>query len=357
MVSDGGNDSRSDRPGATAFWWRLTDNAFRHLVWFFIPILVFAGVGVVQASKALELYQSSGVLSASSNPLVPDQQVAGSGPQYWETVASATSRTINEQLRTDKFLLDVATAAGLGDAVASGALDLEIVRSSVYSFADGTSLVQIRATWADPDTAFALAQSTIDTYQQFLADTVASNSSEAVKFYTEQLVQYNEEVTVAEAALVDYVDSLPSDRDPRLSETLQIQRLTDSVQAAESKVASTESDIEQAKLVVAQSTSEAGRSLRVIDAPKVPTSPESTLIDQVMTVVAFLILGVLAAIAALLLSTVLDRSVSSVSDLVGINGVTLVATVPAVRHLAGARGSKPVPRGRSGRRTPGPVGA
>lgn len=329
MATDGGDQVQHQSRAASAFWWRLTDNAFRHLVWFLVPVLLFAALGLMQASKALQLYESAGVLSASSNPLVPDQIIPGGGAQYWESTAAAASRTINEQLRTDKFMEDVAANAGLGEVVASGFLELDIVRSSVWSFADGTSLVQVHATWADPQTAHALVQATIVTYQAFLGETVASDSSEAVAFYTGQLDQYQAEVERSEQALVEYVSRIPDDGDPSLAESLQIQRLTDDVRAAEGKVAGAQDEIEGAQLVVAQSKSEAGRSLTVIDAPRIPGSPESTLVNQAMTVVAYLLLGVVIAIGALLVSTVLDQSVSSPSDVL-IDGVALVATVPVV---------------------------
>ena len=330
MDNDGGRYSKDARARALAFWWRLTDNAFRRLVWYSLPVLLITGIGVLQASKTLELYSSSGVLSATSNPLVPDQPIAGTSAQYWETTAAATSRTINEQLRTDRFIERVAQEAGLGDAVENGLVTLDIVRSSIYSYDDGTSLVNVGATWDSPDTAYQLVLSAIQTYQDYLAETVASDSSEAVTFYTGQLDQYRADAQVAETELVSYLDGLSSDGDPTLSESLQIQRLTDAVSAAERKVSDTEQNIEEAQLIVAQSMSEAGRSLTMIDAPQLPTSPESTLMEQAMTVISYALLGVIVAVAALLVSTVLDNSVASTSDLVG-PGIAFVATVPTLR--------------------------
>lgn len=334
MATDGGEDGRSSARVASAFWWRLTDNAFRHLIWFLIPPLALAALGVLQASKTLQLYEASGVLSASSNPLVPDQVAPGAPAQFFESTADAASRTINEQLRTDKFLEEVAESAGLGEAVSSGFLDLDVVRSSVWSTPDGTSLVQVRATWADPQTAFALVQSTIDTYQDFLAEAVASDASEAVAFYNEQLARYRSDVEAAEQELISFVAQLPVEGEPSVAESFQLQRLTDALSAAESKVVVAENEIESAELTVAQSRSEAGRSLTVVDAPKLPTSPESTLVAQAMTVIAYMLLGVVIAVAALLISTVIDQSVSSTSDLL-VDGVAFVATVPAIRsaHL------------------------
>lgn len=327
MVNDGG-DARSRKPASRAFWWKLTDNAFRRLPWLLLPVIVLGGIGFVQAGRTLDLYESNGVLSATSNPLIPETDVASTGQSYWETTAEATSRTINERLSTDAFMEEVAIGAGLEQDLETGVVELDIVRSSVWSYADGTSLVQIRASWDDPQIAFALADSTITTYQQFIADTVASDSSEAIDFYTTQLEDYQLEVQRAEDNLVEYVDGIPGTRDPTLAESLQIERLTDAVRVAEDKVAATEDEIERARLTAAQARSEAGRALTVIDPPQVPTSPESTLLSKVLAVVSYVLLGAVVAIGILLVTTVLDHSVSTASDLMAVDGVDLVATVP-----------------------------
>src|SRR3954454_8442276 len=104
--STAGQSGQSAR--AHAYWFRLSDNLFRRLGWFLLPVVIMTLFGFMQANKTLELYQSTGTLGASTNPLVPSQQISGVSANFWETPAGMQSRIINEQLRTDSFLTTVA---------------------------------------------------------------------------------------------------------------------------------------------------------------------------------------------------------------------------------------------------------
>lgn len=316
---------------AAAFWWRLLDNLFRRIVWFLLPVLALTAVGVMQAGKTLELFESSGTMSATSNPLVPDQQTTVTGAQFWETPAEATSRTINEQLRTDAFLLDVATRAGVAEAVEANVITLEVVRESVWAVDDGNSLVKVNATWADPTTAFALANGVIDTYFDFVASTVASDATEAEAFYMEQQPIYETRLAQAQADLDAFVASVTApgaDEQVQVVTDLQLSRLTAAVAAAETELAELETNIENAQLEVTLSRSEAGRSLTVIDAPAVPSNPESTIVQRAATVISFGLLGAVISLAILLLTTMFDKSVVSPADLAELKYVGSITVVP-----------------------------
>jgi hypothetical protein len=105
------------RSGGAAFWFRLTDNLFRRLGWWLLPVVGFTALGFVQAGNTIDQYRSSATLSAAENPLVGSPVVGAASAQWWETPAAATSRIINEQLRTDSFISTVAESAGLADAI------------------------------------------------------------------------------------------------------------------------------------------------------------------------------------------------------------------------------------------------
>src|SRR5688572_12866476 len=89
---------------ASVFWWRLTDNLFRRLVLFLLPVVAMTMLGFLQASKTVPLYHAAGTLSTSTNPLIPDQGLNGVNPQFWESPAAALSRRLNERLGTNNFL-------------------------------------------------------------------------------------------------------------------------------------------------------------------------------------------------------------------------------------------------------------
>jgi hypothetical protein len=318
-----------------AFWWRLGDNFFRRWWLFLVPVIAMGALGVMQARSTLELYRTTATLSVSTNPLLPDQPVRGAEVGLWETLAGATSRTVNERLGTDAFLGDVAEKAGLGDAIESGLLGLDVVRASVWASTSGDSLVRVNATWADPRTAHDLVVATIDEYRRFLGETVASAATSAEQFWSERLVQLEADRDEAEDALVRYISDLPvlePGTDYPVTVQVEVNRLSGRLEALEAEVSDVEEQIDTAVLTRTQQTASAGESFSVIDPPVVPTAPESTFVRQAMSVVSFVLMGVVIAIAALVATTVLDRTISSPLELMAIPAIAQVVTVPAGRR-------------------------
>ena len=317
-----------------AFWWRLADNFFRRALWFALPVVAMTVVGVLQALNTTEVFRSSATMSVSDNPLLPEVAISGADARLWETPADATSRIISERLGTNAFITSVAQRAGLSEALESGALDLEVVRENVWSTADGDSILSIKATWADAETSYALVAATITEYERFLTETVASAASEAQAFWSARLTSLEEERLAAEDELAEYLADLPvlpDGVDPPVDVQLQLERLSDNLAAIETEIRSTDSRLDDAVLQQTQQTTEAGRSFTVIDEPEVPGSPESTLVQQAMLVIAFALMGAVISIAALLVTTALDQSIASVADLHSIPGVAQIVTVPPLR--------------------------
>src|SRR3954471_17218033 len=106
-------------PGsAKRFWFRFLDGFFRRWPLFVLPLLLIIAVGVYQATKVSAKYQSTGSMNVASNPLLDSVTDArGTDVAYYETPAAATTRSINELLRTDQFINTVAKSAGLETAV------------------------------------------------------------------------------------------------------------------------------------------------------------------------------------------------------------------------------------------------
>jgi hypothetical protein len=358
VLSESSAGSPQPAAGGKAFWWRLTDNLFRRLGWFLVPVILMTAFGFVQANNTLELFHSSGTLRTLSNPLVPDAQINGVAADYWETPADAMANSINEQLSIDGFLTAIAQRADLKSQIDNGVLDPEVIRASIWASADGESILSVHAQWDDPAVSHALATATIAEFQNFLTETAASQSTNAEAHYRAQLTRLESEHDEAKAALGEYVDSLGlSSNDLPYDAEVQLNELSDEVTALRTKIAAVETSLDEATLARTQESSEATRSIRVVDQPEVPTAPESNVVQRISLVISFMLLGIVIASAALLVTTVLDHSVSSTADLLTIGGISLVATVPTVRigdrdhRRLGGRG----PRRRRG--TPATTGA
>jgi capsular polysaccharide biosynthesis protein len=343
VLSESTAGESQQRSHGAAFRWRLTDNLFRRLGWYLLPIVIMTVIGVVQAGNTLQLFRSTGTLAASENPLVPDSPNSAATAQFFETPAGSTSRIINERLQTDTFLGAIADRAGLGDALETGLLQLDVIRASVYAYEEGDAILSVTASWADPQTSFELANATIVEYQTFLAQTIAGDAAAAVDFYELQLADLLVEREQAVEDLIAYVGQLPPLREGEerpINVEIEIDLLRDTVRAIDTEIASTEESIDSAQLAVAQQTTAAGKSFTIIDPPTVPNAPESTLMRRITLIVSFFVLGVVIAAAAVLVATVLDSSVASAADLLALQGVHLVATAPTVR-FALATGEPP----------------
>jgi hypothetical protein len=331
--------------GRHTFWWRLTDNFFRRLGWFVLPIVALTLVGVLQAGKTLDLYVASGTLSASPNPFLPEP-TSGVDVQFWETSASATSRVINERLDTNSFLTRVAETAGLGELLDNGFLELAVVRSSVWADPDGDSILSVHAEWDDPQVAYELVKATIAEYKEFLSATAASDFAEAETFWTAELKNRQEVLASAEDDLATFLDTLPDDspdQDLPAASQLAWDRVVAKVEVAQEAVDAAQAEIDNARLQQTQQISQAGRTLSVVDEPTVPDAPQSTLMSRVMTVASWVMLGVVIAAAALVVTTVLDHTVSTPADLLAIDGISLVATVPLVQVTTNRAATRPGP--------------
>jgi capsular polysaccharide biosynthesis protein len=306
-------------------------------------------LGFFQASKTGQLFQSSGTLSASTNPLVPDPSIDGINSQFWESPAQATSRSLNERLGTENFMQAIVDEAGLSESVDAGLLDIAYVRQHIWATANGDSILAVHAQWDDPQTSYDLANATIAQFQDFLEATASSKASAAEEYWTARLARLEEQRAGAEQALTTYVESLPeldADQDYPVPVQVQLEALRDSVSSLQEKISGAEEKIDEAVLLRTQESSEASESITIIDAPQVPGAPVSTVMKRIMLVMSFMMLGFVIAFAALLVTTVLDHSVSSPADLLAIAEIPLVATIPPVKFGQFGNGKHRRSRGR-----------
>jgi uncharacterized protein involved in exopolysaccharide biosynthesis len=225
----------------------------------------------------------------------------------------------------------------------------------VSTSASGSSLLSVDATWGDAVTAYQLVNGVIDTYLEYLADTVASQSSEAVAFYEGIRDGALEDRATLQDELERYLNTLPaieSERDRPIAVQLRIDELTGQIDDADERVAEAERRIDEADLSVLQSRSNAGRSVQVVDEPTVPTAPQAALPQRVMAVGGSFIIGSMITVAALLFVTVLDRTVSAPEDLTSLPAISLVVLVPPDGRTRGRRrrGGKKSKRRRTKRR-------
>jgi hypothetical protein len=331
--------SRSDRSQASGrrFWYRVAETFFRRWPMFLLPLVVLIGLGVVQATRVTAQYRSVGVLNVASNPLLSDvSPLGGTGATGFETPSAATTRQINELLRTEVFVRTVAEHAGLKGALDAKLVTIAQIRARVGASSTGTRLLSVSATWPDATTAAQLVTSTIAQYTDHVLQVEIKQSSEAETFWTGLVSGYQKELDAAQAALQAYVVANPP---PRIGErpaeqTLAMQAMAGLIDAAQTKLTTAETKIEEAKLATQQARSQTGDSLQLVDPPEVPSAPQSIHRRQAMAVAVYMFLGLFVVVAMLILSSLLDRAVRSAEDIDLATGLPVVATVPSIAALS-----------------------
>lgn len=319
---------------------RLVDGFFRRWLLYALPVAMFVAIGFYAAGNITADYASYARLSATSNPYLEQPAIRGTEIAFYESPGDGTARLINEQLRTDAFIDEIASRADLTDAIDTGGITRVDIRNQVGASGAGQNTLQVSARWADPDTAYRLVDATIQGYTEYLARTAAADSLEAVEFWTEQMEEATGEVQAAEDALASYVARLPPDPENQSRPTeqvLEIERLNASIDRALEAERDAQNAVDEARLTANQATSNSTRQLTVIDAPEVAAAPEPVRRDKITTIAMFALLGVLIALAALVLSTVADRAVRTRSQVAHTAGIGSVVVVPRIKQLRRAR--------------------
>jgi hypothetical protein len=310
---------------------RLVDGFFRRWYLYLIPVLLLTAVGVNNARTIVGDYVSYARLSATTNPYLSLPDVRGTELPFWEPPAEGTARLINDQLRTDAFIDEIAARAGLSGAVSSGLVTRDVIRSRVQASAAGQNNLSVSATWPDPQTAFEIADAVATGYGDYLNDLAVADGQEAVRFWTERRETADEAAAQAEESLNAFISALPplADGEERAEEQLlQLERLSAELDRALIAVREVQTAIDEAQFNANQAGLESARGLLVIDPPTVPSFPEPIRRDQLLSVVTFMVLGCVIAMTALVVTTVTDRSVRTRSQLRMATGVDLVTVVP-----------------------------
>lgn len=331
--------------GAQRFFARAMRIFFGKPVRFLLPAVLIAAYGVYYASSQPDEYQSSGVLSVSSDTFLASLTQVRDTQTNFQSVSSTIAKQFNDLMQTDGFAESVAEGAGLADPNGGSLVDLNQIRTHVFALAAGDSLLRVTATASDPEEARLLATSAIASYKNFVISSEVAGSDVAEQFSDDLLTGYKADVDAASQALQNYLNLHPppadenDDRD--LSEQFEITRLNDALTRAQDRFDGAVNDREQARLATLQSSADIGQRLRVLDEPGIPLLPLAGLKSLATTVILFGILGLIVSIGAIALACVLDRSIHTATDLERI-GANVRAVVPHAKgvKVEGARAAQ-----------------
>jgi capsular polysaccharide biosynthesis protein len=312
---------------------RLLDTFFRRWWLYLVPLVLFSAVGVAKAVHSSSGYRSVGVIDVAQGTLLSDlTSIRGENFGY-ETPAASTSKTLNSLLRTDSFMATVAEGADLSGALERAEMTLTGLRQAVVASADGDNLLQIVARTDDPTLSQKLAQSTIDSFIEYVVAADVAESRAAEQFFQDQLQAYQKDLLAAQQALTDFAASHPGgpQEERPLDEQVEIERLKSAVTQAQLTFNTAQQKSDEARLATEQSVSDVAQRLRIIDQPEAPVAPEPRLMQMVTTVVIFAFVGAIISAGAVVLAAFMDRSLRSVDDVEELVGLPTLAVVPKGR--------------------------
>ncbi len=140
---------------------RMLENFFRRWYLYLIPVVLLGVLGFLSVSKTQSSFKSIGTFNVESSTVLGSLTGSADPGFGYDTPAAATSKRIMAQLQTDQFVNDIASRAGLSLATSGPGLTAAKVRSGIAASANGSNLVQVSASAADPNVAQKLAASTI----------------------------------------------------------------------------------------------------------------------------------------------------------------------------------------------------
>jgi hypothetical protein len=308
---------------------------------YLVPVVLLGAAGVWAVTSGEDSYQSVGTMKVEPGALVAELTGSQQDPGFgWETPAGATAASLNALLRTQTFVDQVAVNAGLEETLDSGLMSAGEVPRSIAVYPDGARLVKVVGTNRNPDLAHRLADATIESYVDTVMANELSDSVVAMEFLEQKLPDYEASVTEAEAALEDWLAENPDPPDGESrpeDEQVEFARLQQAVSLRDQRLTEIQGSIEQAELSVEQKEAEVRQRLEVIDPPQQPTAPQPKLKKAVMTVAMALVLGCLVALAAIVIGTILDRTIRFPGDVRERLGTRVLAVVPRARLTAGTR--------------------
>ena len=321
--------------GARLFIGRLLETFFRRWWIYAIPVVLLTALGAATVVGRAASYRSSGIILVNRDSQLNQLTAArGQNQLAFETIATYTSRQFNTLLGTDAFLKAVIKDAGLTSAVESGVITEQEIRGSLWAYARGDELVVINAATDNPELSYRLAGATIDGYLQWEIDNTVSQSQSTEEFFQGLLVPYQQRVDEASDALSSYVKAHPAAGQNGVrpaDEQVEISALTQAVNNANAQLDTARSSLAAARLASAQTSTDVAQRLRVVDAPEQPIAPEPHRRKDALTLMFFMTLGALVSAAALVVATLLDRSVRYADEIETHLHLPVLATVPSSR--------------------------
>lgn len=292
---------------------RFLETYFRHRILYLLPIVLMGAAAGAYLATTDPTYASSGTLYVRKESLLASLNAVRNDGFVWNTAANVTVSDIQQLIQTEAFVRAVIDETDLRSEMADPVRAEEVItafRESITFSAIGENLVQYEVTFDSPELAGQLAAATVNVYKSWKLNIDQQESTVAQAFFAEQMGPYREELERAQSALEDFLEQYPDPvRGERpLAEQIQVQQFQTAIDTATTRLQGALDKEESARLAMSQAESDVNQSYLVIDAPKAPTEPETSLRQLALQIGIFVAVGVMLSVVAISAGALLDRS-------------------------------------------------
>ena len=292
---------------------RLLESYFRRPFLNLLPIFLLLGLGAAFVTVQDPEYLSGGKINVNDT-ILSELSALGTESSFWTTPAESARDEIGELMTTDSFVRAIVLQTDLEAELSDPETDvnefLADVREMVWAATIGDNTVGLVARHSNPLIAKQLADAAIESFLQWNINTELTDSLAAQEFYAEQTDSYRRELDDATAARSVYLEANPEPvrgQRPEI-EQVEIGRLSELVNQANTRFAEARGKEETARLAAAQAERQVLQKYQVLDSPQVPKKASTGTTDMLITVILFGIGGVVLVLIGIIGRAVLDRS-------------------------------------------------
>ncbi len=275
------------------------------------------GVGVVLASNSTDEYTSRGSVFVDSQSLVANQSgVRETGGFSFLSPAQFTSQELSGLVRTEVFIEAALERAGAeldSDPILRRS-QIDQLRASVSSSANSENLVAVVVTTPDPELSFRVANGVIEEFVRFKIDLDVTESGASERFFADLVESYEADLDDARSAVESALRGVTDIQQLTADRQLAVERLQEAETLAETRYSAALTNLEASRLATLQTETDVRQRYSVFDPPVIPVEPNGGLIDSIVVVLGFAILGLGLALAGPLLSAALNRTVVFAED-------------------------------------------
>lgn len=293
---------------------RSLESYFRRPLLSLLPLVILTIAGGFYIYNKEPEYISGGQISIQGASISDELINIGVDNSIWTTPAETTVSQFTELIASETFMRAIIAGTKLEAELADPALDRNeffgILRENVWAIEIGDNTIGAVAVSDDAATAQQLANNLITAFLNWNTGKDVRDSGSSVQFFTESFEKEQAIYDAAQASLQQYVIANPEPVRGELTgaQKLEIARLTQLANDAAARTTDQRAALDTAKLTFEKAKTDTADKYLVIDHPRKPDEDQTTKKGQAITLLLFMIIGVIMGMVGVFGGAFLDRT-------------------------------------------------